>query len=70
MQTLDCKEIENVNGGDSFGVAAAGLGGFGGGFTTGAAIGSIGGPFGALTGGLIGGFLGTVGGVYAYFEVK
>lgn len=68
MRELNEKEIEAINGGDGFGVAAAGLGGFGTGFMIGAGIGSLGGPWFAPVGGLVGGMVGTVGGVYSYFN--
>lgn len=67
MKELNEFELSAVEGGiNSYGLMAAGFGGFG----TGAAIGaSITGPF-ALVGGLVGGMLGTVGGVYTYIQLQ
>lgn len=67
MRELNEFELCDVEGGiNTYGLMAAGLGGFG----TGAGIGaSITGPF-ALVGGLVGGMLGTVGGVYAYIQLQ
>lgn len=66
MKVLNESEIFEIQGGvNTYGLMAAGLGGFG----TGAAIGAtVTGPF-ALVGGLVGGMLGTVGGVYAYMSM-
>lgn len=50
MKELTLGDIQRVNGGDTFSVASAGLGGFGTGFSAGALAGSVAGPFGALTG--------------------